>query len=80
MNKPSTPWLATMPATMTTKAPVGPPICVRDPPKAEMSPPATTAVYKPAGGGSPEEMANAMASGSATSPTVNPAIRSPNAC
>jgi hypothetical protein len=42
MNKPSTPWLATMPATMTTKAPVGPPICVRDPPKAEMSPPATT--------------------------------------
>ncbi len=42
--RPETPNLATMPATMTTKAPVGPPIWVRDPPRAEMTKPATTAV------------------------------------
>jgi hypothetical protein len=29
---------------MTTKAPVGPPICTRDPPSAEMMKPAITAV------------------------------------
>ena len=33
---PATPYLATMPETTTTKAPVGPPICTRDPPSAEM--------------------------------------------
>jgi hypothetical protein len=44
MNRPSTPWTATIPETMTTKAPVGPPICTRDPPKAEMIAPATIAV------------------------------------
>ena len=32
---------------MTTNAPVGPPICTRDPPKSEMIPPATTAQYRP---------------------------------
>ena len=30
-----------MPATTTTKAPVGPPICTRDPPPAEMMKPVT---------------------------------------
>ena len=44
MNRPSTPCAATMPATMTTKAPVGPPIWTRDPPSAEMIVPATMAV------------------------------------
>jgi hypothetical protein len=34
---------ATMPATMTTNAPVGPPIWVREPPSAEIRKPATTA-------------------------------------
>ena len=57
-----------MPATMTTNAPVGPPICVRDPPRAEMRKPATTAVYKPACGGTPDAIAKAIASGSATRP------------
>ena len=32
MNRPSTPCTATMPATTTTNAPVGPPICVVEPP------------------------------------------------
>ena len=43
-NSPSTPWSATMPATMTTKAPVGPPIWSRDPPSSEINPPAMMAV------------------------------------
>ena len=42
--RPLMPKRATMPATMTTKAPVGPPIWVREPPRAEMRKPATTAV------------------------------------
>jgi hypothetical protein len=44
MAKPGIPKRSTMPATITTKAPVGPPIWVRDPPRAEMMKPATTAV------------------------------------
>ncbi len=42
-NRPDTPWVATMPETTTTKAPVGPPICTREPPSAEMTKPVTTA-------------------------------------
>ncbi len=41
---PSYPCCWTMPYTITMKAPVGPPICTRLPPKAEMRKPATTAV------------------------------------
>ena len=44
IRSPETPCRAMMPATMTTKAPVGPPICTRDPPRAEMRKPATIAV------------------------------------
>ena len=43
MNRPSRPCFATMPATTTTNAPVGPPIWVRDPPSAEIRNPATMA-------------------------------------
>lgn len=43
MNSPSTPCFCTMPATTTTNAPVGPPICVLEPPKAEMRKPAVIA-------------------------------------
>ncbi len=42
--RPSTPYRPTMPATMTTKAPVGPPICTREPPRAEIRNPATIPV------------------------------------
>ena len=42
--RPATPNFATMPATITTNAPVGPPICMREPPSAEIKPPATIAV------------------------------------
>ena len=41
--RPSTPWTAMMPATTTTKAPVGPPIWCLDPPIAEIRNPVTTA-------------------------------------
>ncbi len=41
---PSTPNSATTPATITTNAPVGPPICTRLPPNAEIRNPATIAV------------------------------------
>ena len=44
MARPLIPKRATIPATMTTNAPVGPPICVREPPSAEIRNPATTAV------------------------------------
>src|SRR6202521_4377291 len=76
MNNPSMPYFATIPNTTTTKAPVGPPICVEDPPKAEITKPATIAQYRPACGGIPEAIAKAIAKGSATSPTVIPARRS----
>ena len=39
MKSPSTPCSATMAATTTTKAPVGPPIWQRDPPSAEIRKP-----------------------------------------
>src|SRR5436190_19648147 len=61
---------------MTTNAPVGPPIWTREPPNAEMMKPATIAVYSPRSGVTPLAMANAMASGSATMPTITPAWRS----
>ena len=43
-NRPLTPNFATMPATTTTKAPVGPLICACEPPRAEAMKPATIAV------------------------------------
>lgn len=76
MKSPSIPCFATMPEITTTKAPVGPPIWVIEPPSAEIRNPATTAQYKPDCGGTPEEIAKAIANGSATSPTVTPATRS----
>ena len=54
-------------------APAGPPICVLAPPRAEMRKPAMMAVHSPASGLRPLAIANAMASGSATMPTVTPA-------
>ena len=44
INSPERPNLAMIPATITTNAPVGPPICVREPPRAEIRNPPTTAV------------------------------------
>ena len=43
MNRPSRPCAATMPETTTTKAPVGPAIWTREPPRADMVNPAMTA-------------------------------------
>ena len=65
-----------MPYTMTMNAPVGPPICTRDPPRAEMMKPAMIAVKMPASGFAPEAMAKAMAKGRAMMPTVMPAMMS----
>ena len=62
-----------MPYTITINAPAGPPICTRLPPRREMSPPAMMAVKIPASGLSPLAIENAIAKGSATIPTVNPA-------
>ncbi len=59
------------------KAPAGPPICTFEPPSIEISSPATIAVMMPCSGLTPEAMANAMARGSATTPTVSPAATSP---
>ena len=57
-------------------APVGPPICTRLPLSAAMIKPPTMAVNIPCAGVTPDAMAKAMASGSATTPTMTPAIRS----
>ena len=65
-----------MPYTITMKAPAGPPICTLEPPSAEMMKPATMAVKIPCSGLTPEAIANAIASGKATTPTVSPAIAS----
>lgn len=69
----------TMPAIMITNAPVGPPIWYLLPPISDIMKPATIAVISPVDGvmaGHPQAMANAMAKGRATTPTVRPAVRS----
>lgn len=57
---------------MIMNAPVGPPICTRLPPSAEIMKPAITAVIIPLFGDTPEAIPNAMASGNATIPTIMP--------
>ena len=47
MMSPCMPYCPTIPATMTIKAPVGPPIRKFDPPKKDMRKPATMAVMRP---------------------------------
>ena len=56
------------------KAAVGPPICTREPPTAEIRKPAMMAVLMPLSGVVPLAMASAMASGRATIATVRPAM------
>ena len=65
---------------MMINAPVGPPIWTREPPSAEMINPAMTAVKMPASGLTPDAIAKAMARGSATIPTVRPAVKSARNC
>ena len=72
VTSPSSPWTATTPATTTMNAPVGPPICTRLPPSAEIRKPATMAVTSPSAGLAPDAMAMAMDSGMATIATVIP--------
>ena len=57
-------------------APVGPPICTREPPNTEITSPAMIAVTIPDAGLMPLAIANAIASGSASTPTVKPATTS----
>ena len=76
MVSPSNPYCCMMPYMMMMNAPVGPPICTLLPPSSEMMNPATIAVMMPFSGVTPEAMPKAMASGSATIPTMMPAMRS----
>ena len=62
-----------MPNTITMNAPAGPPICTLEPPSAEIRKPAMIAVKMPCSGLTPDAIANAIASGSATTATVMPA-------
>ena len=66
----------TMPKIITMKAPVGPPICTREPPRADTTKPPMMAVRMPCEGDTPEAMPKAMASGRATMPTMRPAMAS----
>ena len=61
---------------MTMNAPAGPPICTLEPPSAEIRKPAMIAVKIPCSGLTPLAIANAIASGRATMPTVRPAPQS----
>ncbi len=70
------PCCATIGASTTAIAPVGPDTCTFEPPNTAATRPATTAVISPAAAPTPELMPNANASGSATTPTVTPAKRS----
>lgn len=63
---------ASFPETTTTNAPLGPPICTRVPPSAEIRNPVITSQYSPFSGLIPDQVANAIASGRATKPTVTP--------
>jgi hypothetical protein len=74
--RPSTPWVATVVATSTMKAPAGPPIWCRLPPSRETRKPPTIAVKSPRSGVTPEAMAIAIDSGRATIATVSPASAS----
>ena len=76
MVRPSRPYFWIIPYMMMMKAPVGPPICTLLPPSSEMMNPATMAVMMPFSGVTPEAIPKAMASGSATMPTMMPAMRS----
>jgi len=58
------------------KAPAGPPIWTLEPPRPETIKPPMIAVKIPASGRRPEAIAKAMAKGSATMPTVRPALQS----
>ena len=69
-----------MEATRTIKAPAGPPIWKRLPPSAETMKPPTIAVNRPRSGVTPEAIAIAMDSGSATMATVRPANASARSC
>jgi len=70
---PAIPCCAVMIASTATNAPVGPEICTSVPPKREVISAATMAVYSPCSGRAPLAIANAIASGSATTPTTMPA-------
>ena len=76
MMSPCIPYCATIPATMTMNAPVGPPMRKLDPPKKEIRKPATIAVIRPCWGVTPLAIPNAIAKGNAMIPTIKPAMRS----
>ena len=78
--RPSMPSVATMPATMVANAAVGPEICTREPPSSAIKKPATMAVYKPCSGPTPEAIASAIESGSATMATTMPDTMSWGSC
>ena len=67
------PYCATIGASTTVIAPVGPDTWTCDPPNTAATRPATTAVTRPAAAPTPELIPNASASGNATTPTVTPA-------
>ena len=71
-----TPNWPTMGTSTTVMAPVGPETWNREPPKIAATTPATTAVINPAAAPIPDETPKPRASGSATMPTVRPAMKS----
>ena len=74
--RPLMPYWAIIPATITMNAPVGPPMRKFEPPKKLMRKPATMAVMSPCSGLTPLAIPKAIASGSAITPTITPAIKS----
>ena len=72
----SRPYLAITGSRTTVIAPVGPETCKWLPPKMAATSPATIAVTRPAAAPAPDATPKPSAKGSATTPTVIPAIRS----
>ena len=78
--KPAMPYFAVTPDRMAMKAPVGPATCTRVPPNSETARPPRMAVYSPCSGRAPDAIAKAIASGSATTPTMSPESRLRSQC
>ena len=72
-NKPSSPFVLTIVATIVANAAVGPEMFTLLPPKSAIIKPAIIAVYRPCSGLTPEAIANAIESGSAIIATMMPA-------
>ncbi|OQB88328.1 MAG: hypothetical protein BWX86_02686 [Verrucomicrobia bacterium ADurb.Bin122] len=75
-HNPPCPWLCSTLYVMMTNAPVGPPICTRDPPNSAINAPPMIAVNNPCSGVAPDAIAKAIDRGNASVIALSPAKKS----